>query len=403
MIDEAVRASNELTARWARHACTGESTALSGAGLWPLLALLAAAAEGPGRAELQEAAGCDAAVADRGARELLEVLARGTAIDGAFGLWTRAGLPLEPWWLDAAPGGGSRGELGDAPAADQARLDAWVERHTHGQLKRMPVRIDRDTLMVLATALSIDTRWRRPFEDVPYRPAHGPWSGRELAGLRGGGTDVDLLSVADTPGGPVTLLRVEGEDDVDVHLCLAAPDRPPGEVLAAGVTALGGGHPVRPGTALIAGPDGPRAPGAELRTITSFDPTPVLHLYTVRFGVTAGHDLLARPGLFGLATVATDTRDGHFPRISRMPLKISQGRQDVTATFSARGFKAAAVTAFAAVAGAAPPQGKAPMLDVAFDRPFGFLARHRPTGLVLLAGWVADPDPWPEDGGEQPW
>ncbi|GGV14111.1 hypothetical protein GCM10010182_38300 [Actinomadura cremea] len=42
------------------------------------------------------------------------------------------------------------------------------------------------------------------------------------------------------------------------------------------------------------------------------------------------------------------------------------------------------------------------MLDVTFDRPFGFLARHRPTGLVLLAGWVADPDPWPEDGGYRP-
>jgi hypothetical protein len=30
-------------------------------------------------------------------------------------------------------------------------------------------------------------------------------------------------------------------------------------------------------------------------------------------------------------------------------------------------------------------------LDV--DRPFGFLAVHRDTGLVLVAGWVTDPTP----------
>jgi hypothetical protein len=28
---------------------------------------------------------------------------------------------------------------------------------------------------------------------------------------------------------------------------------------------------------------------------------------------------------------------------------------------------------------------------VTFDRPFGFLAVHRPTGLVVVAGWVAAP------------
>ncbi|MFC7244247.1 hypothetical protein ACFQO7_17370 [Catellatospora aurea] len=32
-------------------------------------------------------------------------------------------------------------------------------------------------------------------------------------------------------------------------------------------------------------------------------------------------------------------------------------------------------------------------LGVEFDRPFGFVVRHRPSGLVLLAGWVTEPDP----------
>jgi hypothetical protein len=30
-----------------------------------------------------------------------------------------------------------------------------------------------------------------------------------------------------------------------------------------------------------------------------------------------------------------------------------------------------------------------------FDRPFGFLAVHRETRLVLAAGWVTEPEPMP--------
>ncbi|MFD0901270.1 serpin family protein [Actinomadura sediminis] len=403
MIDGAVRASNELTARWARHACTGETTALSGAGLWPLLALLAAAADGPGRAELRDAVGRDPADADRGAREVLEILARGTAVDGAFGVWHRAGLPLEPWWLDAAPGG-SRGELSGDPDADRPRLDAWVERNTRGRLTRMPVALEPDTLLVLATALSVDTRWRTPFQDFPFRPRSGPWTGRPrgLAGLNSSGADLDPLALAETPGGPLTVLTVAGLDDVDVHLLLGAPDRPAGDVLAAGVDALDGGHPLRRGAELLAEPVARTAPGVTLTTVPSFTPAPTLRTTTVRFDVTAEHDLLADPALFGLATVSTDDPRGHFPRISRTPLKIGQGAQDVNAAFTAEGFKAAAVTAFGVAAGSAPPQDEAPVLSAVFDRPFGFLARHRPTGLVLVAGWVAEPEEWPEDASSGP-
>ncbi|MDA2950983.1 MAG: hypothetical protein O2892_18440 [Actinomycetota bacterium] len=47
----AVQAANTLTARWCGH-LGGEDYALSGAGLWPLLALLASAADDPAAAEL---------------------------------------------------------------------------------------------------------------------------------------------------------------------------------------------------------------------------------------------------------------------------------------------------------------------------------------------------------------
>jgi hypothetical protein len=39
-----------------------------------------------------------------------------------------------------------------------------------------------------------------------------------------------------------------------------------------------------------------------------------------------------------------------------------------------------------------PPITRQLRVTVRFDRPFGFLAVDRPTGLVLLAGWVDDPE-----------
>jgi len=58
-ISPAVQAANTLTERWCSRLGDGdgEDYALSGAGLWPLLALLASAADDPAAAELAAAVG----------------------------------------------------------------------------------------------------------------------------------------------------------------------------------------------------------------------------------------------------------------------------------------------------------------------------------------------------------
>ncbi|MFI5945233.1 hypothetical protein ACIBCB_34030 [Streptomyces uncialis] len=72
-----------------------------------------------------------------------------------------------------------------------------------------------------------------------------------------------------------------------------------------------------------------------------------------------------------------------------------------TATFGPLGFRAAAVTAFSGVAGGVPrTRYLSTEVQVDFDRPFGFLAVHRATRLVLAAGWVGDPEPFHEDEEE---
>ncbi|MGH3240080.1 MAG: serpin family protein [Spirillospora sp.] len=395
MSGELVPASNALTARWAKDVCDGTTTVLSGAGVWPLLAFLAAASREPGRAELQRAIGIDAAGADRHARVALGMLDSATAATGALGVWARAELPVEPWWQRVVPAK-ARGELTGDTKADQDSLNEWVQQNTGERLTEMPVQVRKDTALVLATALTIDTRWKEPFQDVALKPAEGPWAGRakEAAGLTHSSPDFNRLTLAEeTPAGPVTMLTVNGEDDVDVILCLGEPDRPAGDVLAEAMAATDGHHRLKRGETLLKRTLAEKAPGLRVDTVLSFEPRTTLSATTVRFDIAAKHDLLVSAGALGLETVSKADGRGHLPGISRTPLAVGQAAQDVNATFSAEGFKAAAVTAISA-SPAGAPMAEAPVLNVTFDRPFGFLAWHRPTGLVLLAGWIAEPDDW---------
>ncbi|MDG4830197.1 serpin family protein [Solwaraspora sp. WMMD1047] len=379
-----VAAANGLTARWAA-ALDDAQTVLSGAGAYPLLALLARHAAGPARAEL------------------LAVAADGTPFDLAdspttrlaVGVWSRHDLPLTERWRADVPAD-MRGALTGDPAVDQPILDRWAAEHTDGLVPTMPIAVNRGTLLVLASALTVLTTWAEPFSEGWYQPGAGPWRGRRVTGLHRRTSDLTALRVADTPAaGPVTLLTVAGDQDVDVVLTLGRPELGPARLLPAAIGALAGtGTP--PGERAPAEPtEEPTAgPGVTEQLVPARDDRPELAVSTVAFTVDGDHDLLRQAALFGLATATSDTAGSHFPGISPVPLVVSQARQRATATFGPLGFRAAAVTAIAARAGAAPPAAttRKRLVRVDFDRPFGFLAVHRPTGLVLVAGWVSDPN-----------
>lgn len=72
---------------------------------------------------------------------------------------------------------------------------------------------------------------------------------------------------------------------------------------------------------------------------------------------------------------------------------VSEGAQDVVARFFAEGFEAAAVTAFGIAMTGAPldEDRQVTLVSVTVDRPFGFLAVHRPDRLAVVAGWVDSP------------
>ncbi|WP_329376400.1 serpin family protein [Streptomyces sp. NBC_01351] len=389
MRNSTVRAVNRLTKRWAAEApAEGPGTVFTAAGAWPLLALLADGAGGPARAELADALSIPAESAAGAARELLAGLTGVPGLRAATGLWAKADLPLEETWSAKLPAG-ARGTLTDDAEADTKVLDAWASDRTGGLIERMPVTLDEETRLVLASALALQLKWIQPFRALPGRVDEGPWAGRPLWMLHRSTSLLDRARVAHGPTGPVTLLEVVGNTGVDVHLVLGEPGAPAGETLGTGIDAV---TRALPSTGAHLLPEGNPGPGLFVATEAAVSPEPRLRITTVAFEVRAEHDLLCQARLFGLET-ASDKDSGHFPGISSEPLAIGSARQSALARFTAKGFEAAAVTAFAMAPGCAMPRlrYRVRRAEVRFDRPFGFLAVHRTSRLVLAAGWVNEP------------
>ncbi|MFF2618438.1 proteinase inhibitor I4 serpin [Kitasatospora sp. NPDC001261] len=392
---EAVRVVNTLGARWVGQVDPEGGTVLMPAGVWPLLGLLAPAGSPAVQGELTQALGLPPEAAAERARELLGLLEGIPAVGSALGLWTGERLRLRPEWPAGLPAG-VHGRLSGDVRQDQARLDAWAARATGGLIDAMPVRLDRETRLVLAAALTVRTDWIRPFDEIDG-PPEGPadaW-GRPVRYLSRYTCLLDRAAVLESPTGLVTEVRVHGYGDISVHLLLGEPGASPGRVLATGIEALSGRHRRTTADRLPVGTPGP---GLTIDLIRRYEPEDLLAVDVPRFTVGADHDLLARPDLFGLATLGTRSETEHrLPGLGGAePLFIDGARQRATATFGPDGFRAASVTALGvAGSGAARPRPSylRRIVRAGFGRPFGFVAVHRTSGLLLAAGWVTDPDP----------
>jgi hypothetical protein len=362
-------AVSALTAAWLREIPLDEDTVVSGAGLWPLLGLLAGAADGPARDELAAAVGTDAGDAADAAVALLAALDASPDIAAASGTWVRPGTELHDWWREHVPAD-SVGEL-----TSQAALDKWASDRTDGLIERMPVTLTPDVAILIASALLLRTTWQVPF--VEHDENDRIWLRRTTTGV----DDVRTVAGGD---GAVTVVTVRGEQDVDVLLAIGTEEAAPADVL----TALLTGDMSASGPELLAaGAVQTAAPGVKIRTIDGREPKTVLAVPA--FEVRRKHDLLEHADVFGLRT-ACDV--GGFPRLSSTPLQVSDAAQEVVARFFATGFEAAAVTGVAMRASAIRHTARTHAIHVNLDRPFGFAAIHRPTGVPVVAGWIAELD-----------
>ncbi|MBO0854035.1 MAG: hypothetical protein J2P18_09730 [Nocardia sp.] len=372
-----VAAANDLTRRWTEIAGSGNFV-LSGCGVWPLLALLAPTATGPARTELATAAGVPADAGHQACLSLLERIRRSESIRTALGLWAPPQTPLIEEWVRSLPPG-TVGALNQ-----RTELDEWAALHTDGLIDRFPVHIDQSTALALATAVVARTSWTERFHADVLEPASGPWRGHRGPALSRNGRP-GRASVL-TGEEPVTKTVVAGNNDLDVHLLLGPDSATPAQVLAAGFGALDGSIGAVPVASV-----GP-APGTSVREVRAL--SDFLRIQLPPFDIRSDHDLLPDAELFGLPAAATPTRTGHFPGLSTRPLYLSAAGQNVRARFTAEGFDAAAVSAFAMNVGSVPvarPSRPSLCVEIVFDRPFGFLGVHRDTGMVVVAGWVATP------------
>ncbi|WP_433609105.1 hypothetical protein ACQP2P_37375 [Dactylosporangium sp. CA-139114] len=351
-----VTRANTLTATWAS---VSAAAVLSAAAIYPLLALLGSVAGGRARTELLAVAPTP-----------LDLPVR-----GALGLWAREGVPLTLDWAARADP-----RLTGDPAIDRPLLDAWAAAQTGAPVPPFGFAVTDEDALVLAAALAVTADWADPFTDGVLRPASGPWAGRRLASLHRRGPGLTDLRCATTAAGPVTLLTVRGTGDVDVVLCTAGGTAPAPAVLAAAVETC------------TAAPVGRRGPGITAALVDADDPAPELVVKVPRFAASAAHDLLGAAEVFGLRAAAAP---GLFPGISATPLRVAAAGVSLAAAFTGPGFHAAPVTPAPVVPmrpGPAEGTARALRVTVRFDEPFGYLAVHRPTGLVLMAGWVDTPE-----------
>jgi serine protease inhibitor len=389
--------ANSLTDSWL---ITRETVpaAASGLGIWALLAVLASGADGDTREDLLDATGLEIEQTSLVPTALLHAMRSTPALDLAYAVWAGARVTLDPAWVAGQPSQVIGSLTGDA-AADQAALDAWAAANTAGLIGRMPIDLTRPVDLVLASAFALRTKWITPFTERHAPFATGPWTDPNRHRVLEADYREDVLRVSDD----ATVLTVRGDDDIDVLLGLGREDLSPQEVMesliaAAETTAWDRLDPAadlttwgRSATELAPGEQAVGVRIVEYRTDTP-QTTPEVRAYAPEFRVAAELDLRDDADALGLTRAM---KGGNLSRLAAEPLIVNQARQSCTAAFSATGFEAAAVTAFGlewmGFEEPAPQTHRHRCAQVTFDRPFAYLAVHRPTGLILVAGWIDDP------------
>jgi hypothetical protein len=374
-------------------------------GAWLLAALCApAASDGPSAAELEQALGIDLASARAVAAALLDD--PHPAVVSAAALWLApAPTPAMDAWLAALPPSVETG-----PLPSQTEADTWADEHTLGLIKKMPLTLTPDTILLLATALATKVSWVQPFELAPATRlgAASPWRGA-------------VSRVLEMPehGHEAFIAHAPALGDVAVHTGLAAeglrvtsvigPDgAAPASVLAAAydiaVAAATRGPLDRRSLFDLPLGEGPAWTLTEeaVQTAAPFGREEVHRVVLPAWSAESRHNL-NRPEL-GIPAAAAAAK-----RALGEPGARHEAAQSAMARYSRVGFEAAAVSAMAVAVGFPMPQdGLRRTAEVRFDRPYAVVAvADRPwqdgwqpntsegsawLGLPVFSAWVAEPE-----------
>jgi len=275
----------------------------------------------------------------------------------ANGLFTQQGFPVRDAFLRVlASQYGSGVRTVDFTSGDTAarRIDAWVRRQTAGRIDKLFDRLDPSTRLVLADALYLRADWQEPFSEG---------STADAGFIRADGSSIRVQMMqhtgsfryADGSGWQAVELPYVG-GELAMRVLLPTGRNTPADLLAPDtLAAVAAG--LRPAAVSVALPRWKSSSMADLDT------------------------LLPKLGMVAPFTTAD------FSGISPEPLYIQQAVHRATITVDEWGTEAAAVTGLGfAVSAIAPPK-----LSFRADRPFAFVIVHKPTGVPLFVGHVADP------------
>ncbi len=273
-------------------------------------------------------------------------------------VWPRAGLQPDQGWIDllAAEHGVTLESLdfGGDPDGSRDQINQWVADHTEGLIDELvpPGSIEPDTQLALTNALYFAARWASVFGKFPAEPG-------TFTRLDGSTVGVDFMvhrEIRDRSGTGDGFVGAEiPYAGLEFSMLLIVPDEGRfAEVRAA----------------------------LDQELLDQIDATwgqQALELRMPQWQHDTSLDLVGWLAARGIAP-------GEYPGIAP-GVFLDAAAHGADITVDDQGTVAAAATNLAfALSG--PPE---PELVVAAERPFLYLIRHRPSGLVLFAGQVTDP------------
>ena len=369
---------------------TTRHTVSSPLGLWLLLALTAPATTGTARAALGEILGTDPDTAATLAGDLLADPHPDVA--AAVAAWSSAALTAE--FTEFAATLPSQVEQGPIPS--QGVADAWAASHTREMIKKFPIDLTPDTVLVLASALATELTWVTKLRTVDASHLAGPF-GRDLAATGANALVAPDATLWDTAAAGRVAVCSPDSQGLGVLSVIAEPSVPAEQVHEAA-------HQV---AAALLAPTSDTTAAAQARRVDLFDvELGEGHAWTLTEKVVrrTGHGRASEGQAFLPAWEASTTHDllGRAPGLAEALTGLfsfvrpedcppsADAKQSAVAEYTATGFKAAAVTAVGVLRAASiisPGEVTVRTVTARFNRPHAVLAVvTEPTQSAAMPG-----------------
>jgi hypothetical protein len=347
------------------------NSAASPLGSWMLLASLATSTDfstTPDRkAEIENALGMTVEEAGEHVAELRQ----NKALNYVSQVWYQtqglADFPVVNEWINR-----NTLEPAEASIPSQGVLDAWASEHTHGLIKQFPMDVDPDsTMFMMANVIYSKLVWEKAFNPALDETMSEAWNVEEVLHSN------HLISQFYQVDGKMFISTIVKADNNHEQVRVVLP-------------LYGDLHDstlINVAYRILAGDD-----VKELAAVDVADEPGILSRIT-RFGANghkqdtlipaweaeSTHDLFSSP-VFGYTPLAEAFTAGAEEEWG------AQAAQSVVAKFEAKGFEAAAVTAFSVLRSASMPQGMRVVLDVKYGRKFAFVSTV--DGIPVFSGIV---------------